>query len=333
MRARTLFHRFTLCAALAASVALVPAAARAQDDPTTAEAKRQFLAGTKDFSAGKFAEAAQAFEAAAALKPNGVALYTAALAWEQANQSERAADDYGRALALPGGNLNAQQTTTAKDRLVALEKVLGTIDVTGPDGYKVQLDQFSQAPVPSRVHGTAGTHTLNVFAPDKPAEKREVLLEGGQTQKLDVAPVPVVVKQQTPPPVVAPKEVVVEKSVSHISVLKAAGWASIGVGATTVLAAILLGVSAQDAGDAYNAAPSHAGYVHANALADWSTGAWITAGIFVAAGVALVLIPEKPAAQTETQAPKPDAKPQEEKTDARLVVSPALGGLVLRGSF
>ena len=346
MRARTtLFHRFAV-ASFAASLLLSPAVARAQDDAQTAEAKKQFLAGTKDFSAGKFADAAQAFEAAAALKPNGVALYTAALAWEQANQSERAADDYGRALALPGGNLNAQQAATAKDRLVALEKVLGTVDVTGPDGTKVQIDQFSQAPVPVRVHGTAGTHTLNVFAPDKPPEKREVLLEGGQTQKLDVTPQAPVVKHEPPPTPTAPKEVVVEKSVSHVSPLKAAGWASIGVGATTALAAILLGVSAQDAGDAFNAAPSHAGYVHANALADWTTGAWITAGVFVAAGVALVLIPEKSSAQpTETAAPKPDAKPQEEKTDegisrretpgsrARLVVSPTLGGLVLRGSF
>ena len=331
----TLFHRYAVSLALAASVSLAPAAARAQDDATTTEAKKQFVAGTRAFSAGKFADAATAFEAAAALKPNAVALYTAALAWEQASQSERAADDYARALEMPGGGLNAQQIATAKDRVAALEKVLGTLDVTGPDGYKVQLAQFTEAPTPVRLPGTAGTHSLSVFAPDKPAaEKREVLLEGGQAQKLDVTPAPVV-QVKAPPPPLPQKELVVEKSVSHISPLKAVGWASVGVGATTAIAAIILGVSAQDAGDAYNAAPSHAGYVHANALADWTTGAWIAAGVFIAAGVTLVLLPEKAATQeSETTAPKP-AKPQDEKPsdDARLVLSPTLGGLVLRGSF
>ena len=291
-----------------------PGVAWAQDDGTTAEAKKQFLAGTKAFSAGKFAEAAQAFEAAAALKPNAVALYTAALAWEQASQSERAADDYGRAISMTGGGLNAQQQTTAKERLVALEKVLGTLDVTGPEGYEVQLDQFTEAPTPVRLHGTGGTHSLSVIVPGKPSEKREVLLEGAQVQKLDVSPVAqVVVKTHDtePPP---PKAVVVEKPVAHVSVLKGIGFAAIGVGATTALAAILLGISAEDAGDAYNAAPSHAGLVHANALAEWTTGAWITAGVFVAAGVTLVLIPEKSSAPEASPAKSPD-KPHEDKTD------------------
>jgi tetratricopeptide (TPR) repeat protein len=318
MRARTLLFLAALT---------LPSVAHAQDDSTTAEAKKQFVAGTKAFSSGKFAEAAQAFEAAAALKPNAVALYTAALAWEQASQSERAADDYGRAIELPG--LNPQQDTTAKDRLAALEKVLGTLAVTGPDGTKVQLDQFSEAPVPVRLHGTGGTHSLSVKLSGKPAEKREVLLEGGQTQKLDVSPAPVVKKPETPPP--PPKEVVVEKPVSHMSIMKAIGFTSIGVGATTAIAAIILGISAQDAGDAYNAAPSHAGYVHANALADWTTGAWITAGVFVAAGVALVLIPE-PKSSSEASTPKPEEKKPAEDS-ARLLIAPSLGGLVVKGSF
>jgi len=351
MRVRTTLFLLSLgCSGAFVSAVAAPRAAWAQDnDATTAEAKKQFIAGTKAFSSGKFAEAAQAFEAAAALKPNAVALYTAALAWEQASQSERAADDYGRALAMAGGGLNAQQTTTAKDRLAALEKVLGTVDVVGPSGDNVQLDQFTTVPVPARLHGTGGTHTLTIFASGKSPEKREVLLEGGQAQKLDVTPAPAtpVKKEETLPP--APKEVVVEKSVSHISIMKAAGWASIGVGATTALAAILLGISAEDAGDAYNAAPSHAGYVHANALADWTTGAWVTAGIFLAAGVTLVLIPEKSSSGSEAAPPPKPQPPPEEKVDdsaqskrplapsgadrARLVLSPTLGGLVLRGSF
>jgi tetratricopeptide (TPR) repeat protein len=309
MRVRTLALAFLLA---------LPAVAHAQDDATTTEAKKQFGIGMKSFSSGKFAEAAQAFEAAAALKPNAVALYTAALAWEQASQSERAADDYGRSVELTG--LNQQQESTAKERLAALEKVLGTLAVTGPEGTKVQLDQFTETVVPVRLHGTGGTHSLAVKLPGKTSEKREVLLDGGQTQKLDVSPTPQVVKQPDTTPTTTPKEVVVEKSVSHFSALKAVGFTAIGVGATSAIAAIILGISAQDAGDAYKRAPNHDAYVHANALADWCTGAWITAGVMVAAGVTLVLIPEK----SGGDAPK---------ANARLTVVPSFGGFVLKGSF
>ena len=96
MRART-----TMATIL--GLALACPLARAQDDADSGEAKKQYLAGQKAFSAGKFTDAAQAFEAAAALKPNAVALYTAALSWEQASQAERAADDYGRAVDMTSG--------------------------------------------------------------------------------------------------------------------------------------------------------------------------------------------------------------------------------------
>jgi hypothetical protein len=326
MRATGFISGFILAFALASA----PTRSYAQDDATTAEAKKQFVAGSKAFSNGKFAEAATAFEAAAALKPNAVALYTAALAWEQASQSERAADDYGRAVELTGGGLTAQQESTAKERLSALEKVLGTLAVSGPEGTKVQLDQFTETVVPVRLHGTGGTHSLGVKLPGKASEKREVLLDGGQTQKLDVSPAPVVVHHDDNNPPPPKQEVVVEKNVSHFSALKAVGFTAIGVGATSAIAALILGISAQDAGDAYKRAPTHDLYVHANALADWCTGAWITAGVLVAAGVTLVLIPEKSGGGDA-----PAAKPAEKKDSesARLQIVPSFGGFVLKGSF
>jgi len=329
MRARTTFATILF-------LALASPLAHAQDEAESNEAKKQFVAGSKAFSAGKFSEAAQAFEAAAALKPNAVALYTAALAWEQANQSERAADDYGRALEMTGGGLNPQQASTAKERLGSLEKVLGTLAVTGPEGYKVQLDQFTESPVPVRLHGTGGTHTLGARAPNKQAEKREVMLEGGQVQKLDVSPVAVVPKKPTDETPKEPvKEIVVEAKPSHggISALKAVGFTSIGLGAAGVLGAILLGVSAQDAGDAYNAAPSHAGFVIANALASWTTGVWIGAGVCVATGIILVLIPEKTEAASAPPKAKDDKEATRARTRARMTVAPTIGGFVLRGSF
>ena len=334
MRARS---KLLATAIFSSSVLLSSAPAFAQDDATSAEAKRQFVTGTKAFSSGRFQEAAQAFEAAANLKPNAVALYTAALAWEQANQNERAADDYARAVNMPGSNLQAQQATTANDRLTALEKVLGTLMVTGPDGTKVTLDQFSEAPVPARLHGTGGTHTLIVKTPGKQPDTRDVLLQGGQVQNLNVAPVAAPPKQPETQTAPQAKEVVVEKSVTHISVTKALGFSGIGAGLIGVLGAIVVGLSAQDEGDAYNnMQPTaanrqalHDAYTSANALATWSTALWIGAGVLVAAGVTLVLIPDgggQKAATQERPADKPDQA-------ARLTLTPSLGGLLLRGSF
>ena len=111
--------------ACAAIFAATPAFA---DDPDpSVEARQQYQQGTKAFSGKKYADAALHFEAAAALKPSAIALYTAALAWDLARQPERAADAFTRALDVSG--LDEKQTNTARDRVATLEKTLGAVDV------------------------------------------------------------------------------------------------------------------------------------------------------------------------------------------------------------
>jgi len=147
--------------------------------------------------------------------------------------------------------------------------------------------------------------------------------------KTSSAPAPKTLATGGGPP---PKEVIVEKPVFHLSVLKAVGFSAIGAGGIGVLGAIMLGISAQDAGDAYNAAPSHAGYVHANALAAWTTGTWVGAGVLLAAGITLVLIPEH---SSSAPAKRPEEKNNQtdESPAAKLTLTPSLGGLLLRGTF
>jgi len=147
--------------------------ARADEPPaadSAAEARQQYQEGTKAFSAKKYSEAALHFESAAAFKANAVALYTAALAWDLASRPERAADAYGRALEVSG--LDIKQTNVARDRVGALERTLGTLLVSAPDGWKVQLDNLTESPTPARLHASAGVHTLNVRAPGKSLERR-----------------------------------------------------------------------------------------------------------------------------------------------------------------
>src|SRR5262249_20219459 len=117
------------------SVAL-PGRASADDD--AAEARQQYNLGTTAYRDKRYVEAALHFEAAAAQRAHAVTLYTAALAWEQANRPDRACDDYGRALDVPG--LSAQQASHAQGRVATLEKTLGTVAVSAPEGWRVQLE-------------------------------------------------------------------------------------------------------------------------------------------------------------------------------------------------
>lgn len=319
-----------LLAALALATAapmVLPRVALAQEDVSdpAAEAKKQFGNGSKAFAAGRFVEAALAFEAAHFYKPNAVALYTAAIAWEQANQPERAADAFTRALDAQG--LSQQQIATAKERIAALEKSLGTLVVTGPDGGKVQLDALTEVPVPARLHAAPGSHTLTVRLPGAKAEKRDVNLEVGQSKDLDVTPVKVEPKPDVPLPPPPKPEVVVDRPAPSISATKAIGFTALGVGVASAVSALVFGLQAVSAGDAYDVAPTRQGFDHANALATWSTVMWISAGVFVAGGITLVLLPAGSSSEAKPVAePKPDDQ-------ARLVLAPSAGGLVLRGAF
>jgi hypothetical protein len=171
-----------------------PVDATVQADPA-AEARRQYNNARKAFEARRYAEAALAFEAAGAYKEHAATLYSAALAWERADQPERAADDFGRALGIPaispasGGppGLDADQTAAAKDRLAQLETTLGVLVVRGGGtGWRVQLDELTEVPVPARLHAAPGTHTLFVREPGRPIARRDVSLEAAHTAELEV---------------------------------------------------------------------------------------------------------------------------------------------------
>jgi tetratricopeptide (TPR) repeat protein len=292
----------------------VPAAGRAEDD-AAAEAKRQYDLGTQAYAAHRFVEAALAFEAAAAYKPNAITLYTAALAWDQAHQPERAADAFGRALELTG--LSQQQRENAKERLAVLEKAMGTLIVTGPEGTRVQIDALTETslgPLGARLHATPGAHTLTARVPGEPPEKRDVTFELGETQALHLTKKQEIAPPTEPGPSPAPPASLPPSS-AGLSVRHLLGMAALGAGGAAALATVVLGASALDAKSAYEASPSRATYDHAIALAAWTNVAWITGAVFVAGGVTLFLWPER--------------------KDAPQAVSvlPGPGSIALRGTF
>jgi hypothetical protein len=279
----------------------VVGSAHAEDPPaadSAAEARQQYGLGTQAFAQKRYSEAALHFEAAAAFKANAVALYTAALAWDLASRPERAADAYSRSLDVSG--LDAKQTTIAKDRVAALERGLGTVVVTAPEGWKVQLDTLTEVRAPARLHASPGVHTLTARGQNKPIERRDVTLEPGKVTSLEVKdepkpppkvePEPVREKEKPapppPPPTVPPR-----LREPFWTTFRVIGVGVAGVGVAALGAGAILGTSANGAKDAYDAGPTRAAFDHASSLETWTNVALISGAILVAGGVALVVVP------------------------------------------
>ena len=286
--------RFVLACVLAAGVATAGVAS-AQDDAASNEARTQYGLGTQAFQAKKYAEAATHFELAAAARSNAVALYTAGLAWDLAGKQERAADAFARALEVPG--LDPKQSANAKEKIASYEKTLGTLTVQGPEGWKVQLDAMTEAPVPARLHGLAGAHSLTVKAPGKPVDHRDVLLESGKVVDVTLKDEPV--KPQTAPtPEPSPKETPKEQPTPRSShenywtIRRVAGVGVAGLGVAVLGAGAILGIEANGAKDAYDARPSREGFDHASSLETWTNVAFITGAVCLAGGIVLVVLPD-----------------------------------------
>lgn len=264
--------------------------ARAEDDAQTAEARRLYGEAKKLLSDKKYKDAALAFEAAGKLKANAVAYYTAAQAWELANEAARAADAYALALATP--KLNDTQKQKSEERLGELRKELGTINVAGDEGTKVRVDDHMEVGVPAKLHATAGEHTLQVTRADGATDKRSVTFAAGKTLDVDADERP---EPQPDAPKVKKvelaesKKVPVNEAQKGPSAWKTVGFLSIGAGVAALGGGALLGLSAKDAEDTYKKQPTRETFDHAKGLEQSTNIMLIAGGVLTAGGIALVI--------------------------------------------
>lgn len=264
--------------------------------PTAAtEARQQYEAGMRAISERRYLEAAIHFESAGTRAPHGASYYMAAVAWEQGSRPDRAADAYARALQLPG--LDEVANERAKDRVRELEKLLGTLSVTGPDGWRVQLDGQLDVPLPARVHGLPGVHSLHMQAPGRPTAKREVSLSASNTTELELTdvdvPVPTGPTAPAPPKIVKIEVVREVPPPGHTRRLVGVGVGGLGV--ATMIGAVVTGVGALGARDAYQTSRTQDAYDHVRALQTTTNVLWITGGALAVTGAALYFWPAKSA--------------------------------------
>lgn len=301
---------------LTALVALVALPAAAQVDENTKKARRLYAEATQAFEAQRYPEAARGFEAAHQLRPHAVALYTAAQAWEAAGETARAADAYELALATP--TLEPKRLKRARKKLADLRRRLGIVIASGDEGLRVRLDDHMAFEVPARLHGAPGLHSLSIIRKDGTIEQRSVTLRAGESVKINANPRPTEVPLA--PPRKNPVRVIqVESSSSSDRAWKVAGYATAGAGLAGLAGAAVLGLSANDAEDAYRRSPTQATFDHASDLERRTNIMLAVGGALTAAGVGIIV----------WQSVRP--KKERHVPSAKLGVGP--GGVFAQGRF
>jgi len=302
-------------------LATVVPGARADD---AADARQRYNEGRAAMEAGRYREAALAFEAAVRLRQHGAAAFAAATAWDKAEQPARAADNYARSLELPG--LGKKDTAEAKTRLETLEKSLGIVEVKGPAELVVQFQGSTEAHPPVRLHAPPGIQTLLV-ARDGKIERRDVMLKLGEMVEVDVTdpveePPPAASSSAPPPPpppvATAPAESAEEPSKAGRT-RKIIGYSAMGAGVVSAGVAVALGFKTMSARDEFNDNPTRDNYDSATSARLWTNVGWAGAVVLGGVGAVLVFYP------WEKKGPA-DAEGQ-------LTVSPAPGGVVMQGAF
>lgn len=282
-------------------------------------ARSRYEAGSEALSKRRYAEAALHFEAAATLNPHASSWYMASIAWQEAFRPERSADSLAHAIAM--GGLDDATISRANAELAKLESTIGTVDITAPPGWRMQIGGAPLTEAPARLHALPGAHTLRVAPVDRPIFERPLQLSAGVVERLALTARDADQPVASSPQVI--ERVVVRTETNGVQLRRTFGAAAFGLAGATTIAAVVLGVSALDAREAYRGSRTQGAFDHVRYLEGWTNAAWVTSLVFAAGGAALFFWP----------APK-DPKTEPAKSgsaSARVTVGPL--GIGAEGSF
>ncbi len=171
-------------AALALALGLLVGTSGASAQPKGKdEARRYFNSGQKAFAAGRFIEAAKAFEEAFRLKPHPAPLINAGDSYEKAGELAKAARIYERVLVLEQSG--EQDRSDATDHLARLTPKLGRVELGGGASIRVRIDQ-------EEFHGgdnvwvEPGEHVVTLVDVDS-AKERKVDVGAGVTRSVELS--------------------------------------------------------------------------------------------------------------------------------------------------
>jgi tetratricopeptide (TPR) repeat protein len=147
------------------------------------DARRFFTAAQKAFQAGRYVEAAKAFEEAFRIKPHPFPLINAGDAWEKAGELALAARTYQRVLVLEQSG--EQDRADATERLAKLTPKLGTIELEGDASTRARVDE-DEFKGGDRVYVVPGEHVVTLLDVDG-AKERKVDLAAGVSRSVALA--------------------------------------------------------------------------------------------------------------------------------------------------
>lgn len=247
-------------------------------------ASKHFQRGKAAFDRKDYEAAALAFDEAFATVPDAGTAFNAALAWERAKDSARAADSYVQAIET--GGLDAPRSADAKRALRRLEAKLPRVTVRTTSPARVTI-AYREGPAPVVAHVAAGRY--DVVAVFEDGSRTSLSIEVGRSPVVaELRPSVPAVRE---PVALAPPVVVVPESSSDPgAVQRVIGFVGLGLGAASGGTAIALGVLGLEARDEFEATGRRDRELHdeASSLRIGTNIAWGIAGAFAVTGIVLV---------------------------------------------
>ncbi len=215
----------------------------------TAEAKAAFDSGVDAFNKGSYLDAAEAFRQANRLKPTWALLFNI-------GQSEAAARRYGLAyeafeeyISKGGDDISETRRETVLKEMDRLQRLIGSVFVSAPDGAKVTMDgaERGTAPLPTRLKTAIGVlHTIEIRMNDELLLSRSFKVSQGENLRIEApakrttqAPgeptaAPAEEVESTPEPASAEPTPPPEAS-TKTARAKRIGWITIGIGGASLI--------------------------------------------------------------------------------------------------